>query len=214
VESSWVKFEVEQAMTTEVEGKKLKVLPVLLEKCEVPLSLRHKCYANFSDPRAYDDEFLKLVNSIKPGIHTSIDMPIGASRARLLLGNRLKKRYQELLAIARNFHEQHDSYGAEKVLREAIDLVPYAAGAYVTLGLIFACEGKQSQAKQCWAEALKRNPNSESALFNLGVFHMNNSNFREAKNYFQRVIDQNGEYVERARGLLKSLRAYKGKWIT
>ena len=55
-ESEWVKKEVEMAMTMEIEGKAVKVLPLLLDKkANMPLFLRSKLYADFSDETKYPE---------------------------------------------------------------------------------------------------------------------------------------------------------------
>jgi membrane-associated protease RseP (regulator of RpoE activity) len=44
VQSSWVKFELELADTGEIQGKRITVIPVLIEPCEIPIPLRHKVF--------------------------------------------------------------------------------------------------------------------------------------------------------------------------
>lgn len=213
VQSPWVRFELEQAMTKEIEGRTVVVLPVLLEKCPVPLVLRAKLYADLSDLQDEDRwkvEFGKLVASIRP----DAGPPLGVARVRLLLVERLKARYQDLLSTARNFHEQRDTQGARSVLLKAVELVPEAPGAYVNLGLISASEGRDAEAERYWLEALKRDPNSESALFNLGMFYLNCKDWKRAKEYLRKTIAEEGEYCDRARKFLRSLRAGKGTWVT
>jgi len=52
VESEWVKREVDVAMNQEIEGKRVKVLPLLYKDCKLPGFLKGKLYADF---RADDD---------------------------------------------------------------------------------------------------------------------------------------------------------------
>jgi len=55
-ESEWVKKEVEMAMTLELENKTIKVLPLLLDKQgKIPLFLRPKLYADFTDESKYTE---------------------------------------------------------------------------------------------------------------------------------------------------------------
>ena len=49
VNSKWVIVEVETAMNQEISGNKVKVLPILAERCEIPNYLQRKKYANFCD---------------------------------------------------------------------------------------------------------------------------------------------------------------------
>jgi hypothetical protein len=47
VRSKWVQKEVEIAMNQEIEGRRLKVLPILIEDCEMPPFIAGKLYADF-----------------------------------------------------------------------------------------------------------------------------------------------------------------------
>lgn len=47
VESVWVKKEIAIAMTEEIKGQRVKVLPILFEDCNIPPFLRDKIYADF-----------------------------------------------------------------------------------------------------------------------------------------------------------------------
>ena len=48
VKSEWCKKEINSGLVRELEEKKGLILPVLLEKCEIPLFLKEKMYADFS----------------------------------------------------------------------------------------------------------------------------------------------------------------------
>lgn len=64
VESPWVQREVDVAMNQEIYGKKIKVLPIMYQTCELPGFLLGKLYADFTDEVKYEEAFKKLVNSI------------------------------------------------------------------------------------------------------------------------------------------------------
>ena len=64
VTSSWVKREIDVAMNQEINGKKIKVLPIMYQKCELPGFLLGKLYADFTDPSKYEDSLKNLLNSI------------------------------------------------------------------------------------------------------------------------------------------------------
>lgn len=53
VQSEWVKREVDVAMNHEVEGKRVVVLPIVLEQCMLPGFLKGKLYADFTSPSRY-----------------------------------------------------------------------------------------------------------------------------------------------------------------
>lgn len=64
IESPWVQKEIDVAMNQEINGKKIKVLPVMYQKCDLPGLLLGKFYADFSAESRYEDAFEKLVHSI------------------------------------------------------------------------------------------------------------------------------------------------------
>jgi len=61
--SSWVQKELQMAMTKEILGGRV-ILPILIEKCEIPLFLRDKLYADFTHPDMFEDSFNKLLSSV------------------------------------------------------------------------------------------------------------------------------------------------------
>jgi len=75
VESSWVQKELSLAMTKEINGKRIGVLPLLLNACSLPYFLQDKLYADFRDPAGFDAELTKLMNSIE---HLMAEPPTGA----------------------------------------------------------------------------------------------------------------------------------------
>lgn len=64
IESTWVQREIDVAMNQEIQNKKVKVLPVMYEKCKLPGFLLGKLYVDFTDEQNYPNAFKKLVNSI------------------------------------------------------------------------------------------------------------------------------------------------------
>lgn len=62
--SSWVQRELDVAMTLEINGKKVKVLPIMFKQCELPGFLLGKYYADFTKASNYEKSFKKLTESI------------------------------------------------------------------------------------------------------------------------------------------------------
>jgi len=60
VKSEWVKREVDIAMNQEIKGKRVKVLPLLAEDCDLPGFLEGKLYADLRTPESYQKELPKL----------------------------------------------------------------------------------------------------------------------------------------------------------
>lgn len=65
VESVWVRREVEMALTQEILKDHVKVLPILLEDCEIPGFLLGKLYADLREERNYQQELDKIINRLK-----------------------------------------------------------------------------------------------------------------------------------------------------
>lgn len=61
VESVWVQKEIDIAMNQEIKTKKVKVLPILKEKVELPGFLEGKLYIDFSSPAARMASTRKLI---------------------------------------------------------------------------------------------------------------------------------------------------------
>lgn len=66
VKSSWVQRELAMAMTQEIKGRRVKVLPILIDSAEMPPFLREKLYADFTSPHGFDDALEGLVRAILP----------------------------------------------------------------------------------------------------------------------------------------------------
>ena len=64
VNSEWVKKEVDIAMNQEIEGQKVKVLPLLLTACEMPWFLKGKRYADFTTDDLYQHALSELLQRL------------------------------------------------------------------------------------------------------------------------------------------------------
>lgn len=64
IKSKWVQKEIDVAMTLEISGKEIKVLPLMLERCELPGFLLGKMYADFTEKSKYISSFEQLTNSM------------------------------------------------------------------------------------------------------------------------------------------------------
>jgi len=69
VSSNWVQKELALAMTKEIAGKRVTVLPVLIEKCELPDFLKDKVYVDFTDPENFEGPFSKMLRAV--GVYKS-----------------------------------------------------------------------------------------------------------------------------------------------
>lgn len=65
INSNWVKKELDIAMTQEIEGETVKVLPVLIDECELPGFLKGKYYADCTNPDNINDTCVKIIDRLK-----------------------------------------------------------------------------------------------------------------------------------------------------
>jgi len=62
VESEWVKKELDIAMNSEIEGKRVVVLPILAGKCDLPGFLKGKLYADMSATKLFVNGISQLLS--------------------------------------------------------------------------------------------------------------------------------------------------------
>jgi hypothetical protein len=72
VSSNWVQRELELAMTLVLEKKNRRILPILIERCEVPLFLRDLLYADFTDARNFDSALVRVLGALGIEVKTSV----------------------------------------------------------------------------------------------------------------------------------------------
>ena len=69
--SWWVRKEVSLAMSKEIAGKRMVVLPVVIDDCKIPPHLRDKVYADFRDKARFEASSRQLLRAI--GVVSAID---------------------------------------------------------------------------------------------------------------------------------------------
>jgi len=83
VYSNWVRQELDWAMTKEIEGNRIVVIPIIIDKCDIPFFLANKLYGDFSDESQYHSSLIRLVDSIhyhlKMGPAIPETLPFGQS---------------------------------------------------------------------------------------------------------------------------------------
>lgn len=109
IQSRWVQKEVDVAMTLEINGKEIKVLPLMLESCELPGFLLGKFYADFTEDLKYQSSFKLLINTI--GVVFNRSALIGKSNASNLCQAIDKASSQLLFVYSRPFHRPFQYIG-------------------------------------------------------------------------------------------------------
>ena len=69
INSSWVQKELHLAMTKEINRRKVIVLPILIEDCNIPDFLIDKRYADFRDPSRFDESIRDLLAVFRENIN-------------------------------------------------------------------------------------------------------------------------------------------------
>jgi len=93
ITSQWVKKEVNIALTHEIDGAQVKVLPLLIESCDIPWFLSDKLYADFT--RDFEDGFETLLKRLQDDLHAASHR---SKRAQELL----QQSYQDWLSFGKS----------------------------------------------------------------------------------------------------------------
>lgn len=64
IKSEWVKREVEIAINDEIRGKKVKVLPIVARKCQIPSFLQGKLHADFRRKKDWHNSLILVVRAL------------------------------------------------------------------------------------------------------------------------------------------------------
>jgi len=126
VTSNWVRQELRQAMTEEIYADKVKVVPIIIEKCEVPGFLKDKLYVDFTDEQPRDYNLQKLIDLV-------FENPRAADRPQF--GKDLFEEYYELLSDPDCGHAKIETLGKQVARAIESHMIPsneigYPEGSY------------------------------------------------------------------------------------
>lgn len=109
VEAPWVVNELDVAMNHQINGKPIKVLPILLKECELPGFLVGKLYGDFQNEVQYEDSFRTLIKSIGLVFNRSV---MNSERSSNSLGTALDKALLKSLPLmSKPFHRPFQYMG-------------------------------------------------------------------------------------------------------
>jgi hypothetical protein len=109
IASPWVEREVDVAMNQEIMGRRMKVLPLMYQKCDLPGFLLGKRYADFTEESRYAAALEDLVRSIGVVFNRSAYAPSGGSTN---LGQAVDKAWRKALPmLSRPFHRPFQYMG-------------------------------------------------------------------------------------------------------
>jgi hypothetical protein len=97
INSEWVQRELQVAIHKEFSKKQVVVLPMLLEKVEIPPFLRDKLYADFTSPEKYEQTFPKILTAM--GINIECNKTIVKDMVKKDLKSEMTVSEQELTAF-------------------------------------------------------------------------------------------------------------------
>lgn len=109
VASAWVQREVEIAMNQEILGRRIKVLPILYRRCDLPGFLLDKVHGDFTDDSKYVASFEKMMSSV--GVVFNRNAFLG-EQSGFNLGVAMDKAWNRLIPIlAKPFHRPFQYIG-------------------------------------------------------------------------------------------------------
>lgn len=109
VDAPWVVNELDVAMNQQINGKSIKILPLMLKACELPSFLIGKLYADFQDENYYEESFKKLVNSMDVVFNKSV---MKAEKSNNNLATALDKAFaKNLPMMVKPFHRPFQYIG-------------------------------------------------------------------------------------------------------
>lgn len=65
VESKWCQEELRMALAMQIENKPIRVLPVLIDDCEIPGFLKEKVYADFKDEWSFESSLEDICDAMR-----------------------------------------------------------------------------------------------------------------------------------------------------
>jgi hypothetical protein len=97
VQSVWVQKELSLAMSKEIKGRRVTVLPLLIERCDLPVALRDKLYADFTNPSSFDAEYRKLLRAI--GVQPADEKAVAPPANPPKVAKAANEQHQELRVV-------------------------------------------------------------------------------------------------------------------
>lgn len=133
VESKWVLKELQIAMTEEIEGQRVVVLPLLVDDCDLPAFLTDKVYADFRSPDQYEDGLRRVLRRL--GV-TALAPKTGTHPRPTTRSRPATSQSQPLTTVSQA--SERKKQGRSEI-SETASLVWLVLVAATTLGLYFGC---------------------------------------------------------------------------
>jgi len=92
------------------------------------------------------------------------------------------------LYIGRDFKDEEFYKSAIFNFQKAIEIEPRFTDAYINLATAYYLWGLKEKAIETYEKALQQNPDSTAILFNLGMLHYLENDFKQAKKFWMEVL--------------------------
>jgi len=174
VKSDWVQKELRTALYREIEQRSVFVLPILYKDCKIPIFLKEKKYADFSEN--YEDGLKQILNAILKD-----EFEIEKNLDKQLADFHIKKaiKYEENGQIDQAF----SSYD------KALKICPDYDEVYLHFGVLHTKVDNLQEAKKNYKKALEINPKNLNTLINLGGLSIGLGEWETAISCFKKVLE-------------------------
>jgi hypothetical protein len=127
VKSPWVQREVDVAMNQEIQGRRIKVLPLMYRKCDLPGFLLGKKYADFTDDAPYEAALEEIVRSVGVVFRRNA---LSKGQPEGHIGNAIDQAWSAgLPVLSRPFHRPFQYMGMTvAAVAQAVDGTPNQVG--------------------------------------------------------------------------------------
>ncbi len=157
IASPWVTKELDLASNREMEERRVVVLPLLVEKVELPLFLKGKLYGDFTDESEYENTLSLLLRKLgtvdTPKINTD---EITKLKAQLKLAQQAAEQHESALKVHQKIALREKSMSLKSAIESANKQFPFhapinisyafeAMGMVVTLDYLLWAIGKATQ---------------------------------------------------------------------
>jgi tetratricopeptide (TPR) repeat protein len=179
VQSRWVQEELDTAMSLQIEGKRIKVLPLVIEDCELPGFLKGKLYADFRNKRRntkrYKEELEKILQRL--------GITLKFQRSNLPIPDTTPPVPQENTELSNKIVNMN-----EKIQATTKAMVPYNKGH----SLFY--QQKPKDAINEYTKSINIDPEFYLAYYDRGVVYVNLEEYEKAIPDLKRSIELYNEF--------------------
>jgi tetratricopeptide (TPR) repeat protein len=178
VQSNWVKKELNSALVSEIEKKSIIVLPILYEKCNIPILLQEKKYANFTEN--YERGLKELLSVLLPDDFNN-DENLNKQLSVFYINKAIESEQNSNIKDAFQFYEIAKNYE------------PDFDDVYYNWGVLEVGLNNINSAISLFEKTIELNPKHKLALFNIGSLAYSQGNFKMSVDFLVKAINEGFE---------------------